>query len=128
MTPIKEKTGNVGKAYITESRIGTKKNRCNERMGGGRTHNGCGMCYLQCVIYSKLCSGTGIGTPEAFSGSVRPEGCRTEAKDSNEKGEPVMTEREKAQARWKALQEEDRKNNYFLEFILFIIVLSVIYR
>lgn len=39
-----------------------------------------------------------------------------------------MTEREKAQARRKALQEEDRKNNYFLEFVLFIIVLSVIYR
>ena len=38
-----------------------------------------------------------------------------------------MTEREKAQARRKALQEENRKNNYFLEFVLFIIVISWIF-
>lgn len=38
-----------------------------------------------------------------------------------------MTEREKAQARWKALQEDDLRNNHFLEFVLFMIVLNFIF-
>lgn len=38
-----------------------------------------------------------------------------------------MTEREKAQARWRALQEDDWKNNRFPEFVIFMIVLNIIF-
>ena len=36
-------------------------------------------------------------------------------------------EREKAQARYKELQEEEWKDNYFLEFILFMIIVNIIW-
>ena len=38
-----------------------------------------------------------------------------------------MTEKQKAQARWEELQEEEWKHNYFLEFLLFLFIINWIF-